>query len=102
MARQPNANRLRITLVDLGRGVGYNCLMNATYESVMSSAMQLAPQDRCRVASSLWESTRSQVAEVDDDLESLLDQREAELEKSPSLEISHEAFLGHFSNRRRS
>ncbi len=102
MARQPNANRLRITLVDLGRGVGYNCLMNATYESVMSSAMQLAPQDRCRVASSLWESTRSQVAEVDDDLESLLDQREAELEKSPSLEISQEAFLGHFSNRRRS
>jgi hypothetical protein len=76
--------------------------MNATYESVMSSAMQLAPQDRCRVASSLWESTRSQVAEVDDDLESLLDQREAELEKSPSLEISQEAFLGHFSNRRRS
>lgn len=76
--------------------------MNATYESVMSSAMELAPQDRCRVASSLWESTRSQVAEADDDLESLLDQRESELELNPSLEISHEAFLGHFSNRRRS
>jgi hypothetical protein len=73
--------------------------MNATYESVMSSAMQLAPQDRCRVASSLWESTRSQVAEVDDDLEAMLDQREAELEQNPSLEISHEAFLGYFSSR---
>lgn len=75
--------------------------MNATYESVIASAMQLAPQDRCRVASSLWESTRSQVAEVDDDFESLLDQREAQLEKNPTLEISHEEFLGHFSNRRR-
>ncbi len=80
----------------------YNRLMNATYESVMSSAMQLAPQDRCRVASSLWESTRSQVAEVDDDLESLLDQREAEVEGDPSLEISHETFIGHFSKRRSS
>jgi putative addiction module component (TIGR02574 family) len=68
----------------------------------MSSAMQLAPQDRCRVASALWDSTRSQAAEVDDDLESLLDQREAELEQDPSLEVSHEAFLGHFSHRRRS
>lgn len=68
----------------------------------MSSAMELAPQDRCRVASSLWESTRSRVVEVDDELESMLDQREDELEKNPSLEISHEAFLGHFSNRRRS
>jgi hypothetical protein len=76
--------------------------MNVTYESVIASAMQLAPQDRCRMASSLWESTRTQVAEVDDDLESLLDQREAELEENPTLEISHEAFLGHFSNRRRS
>lgn len=76
--------------------------MNVTYESVIASAMQLAPQDRCRMASSLWESTRTQVAEVDDDLESLIDQREAELEENPTLEISHEAFLGHFSNRRRS
>lgn len=76
--------------------------MNATYESVIASAMQLAPQDRCRVASSLWESTRSQVAEVDDDLESLLDQREAELEKNPTLEISHEAFLGHYLHGRSS
>lgn len=76
--------------------------MNATYEFVMSIAMQLESQDRCRVASSLWESTRSQVAEADADLESLLDQRESELELNSSLEISHEAFLGHFSNRRRS
>ena len=58
----------------------YNRLMNATYESVMSS----------------------QVAEVDDDLESLLDQREAEVEGDPSLEISHETFIGHFSKRRSS
>lgn len=68
----------------------------------MSIAMQLEPQDSCRVATSLWEFTLSQVAEVDDDLESLLDQRESELELNPSLEISREAFLGHFSNRRRS
>lgn len=76
--------------------------MNVTYETVMSSAMQLAPQDRCRVASSLWESTRLQQVEVDDDLDAVLDQREAELDRDSSLEINHEAFLSHFSHRRSS
>ncbi len=74
--------------------------MNATYESVMSSAMQLAPQDRCRVASSLWESIRSQALGSDEDLDAVLDQREAELERDSSLEISHETFISHFSKRR--
>lgn len=76
--------------------------MNATFESVLTSAMQLEPQDRCRIASSLWDSIRPLKAAADEDLDTVLDQREAELEDDPALEISHEAFLEHFSNRRRS
>lgn len=76
--------------------------MNATYESVLITAMQLEPQERCRIASSLWDSIRPLKAAADEDLDAVLDQREAELETDPAMEISHEAFLGHFSNRRRS
>jgi len=76
--------------------------MNATYESVMSSAMQLDPQDRCRMASSLWDSIRTPQAEADEDLDALLNQREAELESDPSAEITHDTFVSHFSQRRRS
>ena len=30
--------------------------MTATYESLMDAALQLSPDDRCRMASGLWES----------------------------------------------
>lgn len=75
--------------------------MNATFESVLTSAMQLEPQDRCRIASSLWDSIRPLKAAADKDLDAVLDQREAELDADPAMEVSHEALLGHFSNRRR-
>lgn len=76
--------------------------MTVTYESVMSSALQLNPLDRCRMASSLLESVHSLPTETDEEWEAVLDQREADLENDLSLEISHEAFIGHFSQRRRS
>lgn len=76
--------------------------MNATYESVLTTAMQLEPQDRCRIASSLWDSIRPLKAAADEDLDAVLDQREAELDADPAIEVSHEAFLAHFSNRRHS
>ncbi|GEP43135.1 hypothetical protein [Brevifollis gellanilyticus] len=73
--------------------------MIVTYESVMSSAMQLGPEDRRRLASNLWESVHSLTTEANGTLEGVLDERETELEKDPSLEISHEAFICHFSRR---
>lgn len=78
----------------------YYLPMNATYESVLTTAMQLEPQDRCRIASSLWESIRSWKPAADEDLEAVLDQREAEMDADPSKEVSHETFLAHFSHRR--
>jgi hypothetical protein len=75
--------------------------MTATYEAIMEAALQLNPGDRCRVAAGLWESVGSPVHELEaDELEAVLTQREAELEQDPSLEISHQAFLAHFSARR--
>jgi len=35
-------------------------------------------------------------------LDAVLDQREAELDADPAMEVSHEAFLAHFSHRRSS
>lgn len=62
--------------------------------------MQLEPQDRCRIASSLWESIRSLKPAADEDLDAVLDQREAELDADPAMEVNHETFLAHFSHRR--
>lgn len=63
--------------------------------------MQLSPQDRCVVASRLWESAGPAPASyTDEDLESELAKREAELDRDPSLEVSHESFLNHFAHRR--
>lgn len=73
--------------------------MNATYESVLITAMQLEPQERCRIASSLWDSIRPLKAAAEEDLDTVLDQREAELDADPAKEVSHEAFLAHFSHR---
>lgn len=75
--------------------------MSATYESVMSAALQLGPGDRCRLASDLWESTRPAQGEEDEELEALLDQREADLAQDASAEMSHEDFMGHFVARLR-
>lgn len=35
-----------------------------------------------------------------DELEAVLNQREAEMDQNPSLEISHQEFLAHFAARR--
>ena len=76
--------------------------MIATYESIMDAALQLNPGDRCRVAAGLWDSVGSPPHELeDDDLEAVLNQREAELDQDPSMEISHQEFMAHFSARRK-
>jgi len=75
--------------------------MTATYQSVMTAALQLAPDDRCLLASNLWDSTRPTLGAADEELESLLDQREAELDQDASAEMSHEDFMGHFASRLR-
>ena len=77
--------------------------MIATYESIMDAALQLNPGDRCRVAAGLWDSVSNPPHELeDDDLEAVLNQREAELDQDPSLEISHQEFMAHFEDRRQS
>ena len=73
--------------------------MIATYEAIVDAALELNPADRCRIASSLWESVREPVSELEGDaLEALLDQREAEMDQTPSQVVSHEEFLSHFSS----
>lgn len=75
--------------------------MNATRESVIDAAMMLDAADRCEVAAWLWESVGAPIPERSaDELESLLDHREAEMEGDTSLEISHQDFIGHFAKRR--
>lgn len=75
--------------------------MSITYESIMDAALQLDPGDRCRVAEGLWESVGSSRDELgSDELEDVLNQREAEMDRDPSQEISHQDFLAHFSARR--
>jgi hypothetical protein len=75
--------------------------MTATYEAIMDAALQLNPGDRCRVAAGLWESIGCPANEIEGDaVEAVLNQREAELEQDPSLEITHQEFLAHFSARR--
>lgn len=75
--------------------------MTATDEAIMDAALRLNPGDRCRVAASLWESIGDPVQQLDGDAaESLLNQREAELDRDPTQEISHEDFMSHFAARR--
>jgi putative addiction module component (TIGR02574 family) len=76
-------------------------LMTATYESIMDAAMKLTPGDRCRAAATLWESVGEPYQDPsEDELERLLDQREAEMDADASQEISHQDFMAHFSARR--
>ena len=75
--------------------------MIATYEDIMDAALHLSPAERCRIASGLWDSVGNPVSELEGDaLEALLDRRESEMNQDPSLEVSHEEFLSHFSARR--
>lgn len=84
-------------------GLEMRMILKATYESIVDAAMHLNPADRCRVAACLWESIGSPVAEPEgDDLEEMLNQREAELNEDPSQEMSHEDFMTAFTHRRHS
>lgn len=75
--------------------------MKANYEAIVDAAMQLDPADRCRVATCLWESVGEPVGALDaDELENVLNQREAELDRDPSLEINHQDFMARFATRR--
>ena len=75
--------------------------MSITYESIMDAALQLPSADRCRVATGLWDSVSNSADDLaPDELETLLSQREAEMDQDPSQEISHQEFLAHFSARR--
>lgn len=75
--------------------------MTATFEAIIEAAMQLSPDERCRVAASLWDSTGNAPASRDpDELESLIEQRDVELDQDPSLEVPLEDFLSHFNQRR--
>lgn len=75
--------------------------MNVALDAITTAAMKLVPEDRSQLATWLWESaagsipTRSEAA-----LESLLNQREAEMDSDLSQEISHEDLMAHFANRR--
>lgn len=76
-------------------------LMTATYETIMDAALQLTPDDRCRIAATLWESVGEPSEDLaEDKLETILDQREAEMDADPSHEISHQDFMAYFSARR--
>lgn len=76
--------------------------MTATFDAIIEAAMRLSPQDRCLVASRLWESTNAPPAAFESDL---LDQelavREQELDANPLIEQTHESFLEHFASRRK-
>jgi putative addiction module component len=75
--------------------------MSITYESIMDAALQLNPGDRCRVAAGLWDSVGSSGDELaPDEFETMLNQREAEMDQDPSQEISHQECMAHFSARR--
>ena len=41
--------------------------MTATYESIVDAALQLGPDDRCRVAACLWESLGEPVHELEEE-----------------------------------
>ena len=75
--------------------------MNVTCESIISAAMKLAPEDRSQLATWLWESVAGTIPiRSEEQLETLLNQREAEIDRDPSQEISHQELMTHFANRR--
>ena len=71
--------------------------MTISLDAITTAALQLAPDERHRLACRLWESTEPSQAQ---ELEHMLNQREAELESSPDLEMGHQEFLQHFASRR--
>ena len=75
--------------------------MNASCESIISAAMKLAPEDRSQLAAWLWESVADPItARSEEQLETLLNHREAEIDRDLSQEISHQELMTHFANRR--
>lgn len=75
--------------------------MNAAFDAITTAAMKLAPEDRSQLATWLWESAAGSIpTRSEAELETLLNQREAEIDRDPALEIGHEDLMAHFSNRR--
>jgi len=63
--------------------------------------MKLAPEDRSQLAAWLWDSAANTIpAHSEEQLETLLNQREAEIGQEPSQEISHDELMAHFVKRR--
>ncbi len=77
--------------------------MSVNYETIVKAALHLSAEERCRAATILWESvdpSRDFTSE-DDELEALLDRREAEMDADPSMELSMEEFMAPFVSRSR-
>ncbi len=75
--------------------------MIVTSKSIVDAAMKLDAAERHKVASILWESLGSPIRQqTEDELERVLDEREAEMDQNPSQEISHSEFMSHFAKRR--
>lgn len=75
--------------------------MTATCESNVDAARKLDAAEHCKLASILWESIGGPIQErTEDELERVLDEREAEMDQDPSQEISHAEFMSHFAKRR--
>jgi putative addiction module component (TIGR02574 family) len=76
--------------------------MNASCESIISAAMKLPPEDRSQLATWLWESAASYMPSQSSEaeVETLLNNRESEMECDPSQVISHQDLMTHFTKRR--
>jgi putative addiction module component (TIGR02574 family) len=71
--------------------------MTGKKESIVDAAMTLEPSERCQIASALWESVGEMEAELDEkELERILDERDAELDRDPSQELSYSEFMSNF------
>ncbi len=63
--------------------------------------MKLAPEDRSQLAAWLWESAAGIIPiRSEEQLETLLNHREAEINWDPSQEISHQELMTQFASRR--
>jgi hypothetical protein len=77
--------------------------MSVNYETIVEAALLLNADERCRAASLLGESvdpSRDFTSE-DDELEAMLDSREAEMNADPSMVLSKEELLAPFASRRK-
>lgn len=75
--------------------------MNTAFDAITTAAMKLGPEDRSQLATWLWESAVGSIpTRSETELETLLNQREAEMDSNPAQVISHEELMAHFANRR--